>query len=72
MAMSDSAFAAKIRTLSWSRGATINTGNYNNVRIECAAMIELGDDEDLEQEFKNMKAWVDGKVREEIDRLKGK
>ena len=56
----------KIRRLSFTRGATVNLGNFNSAKFEASAEVELGDEDKLDDVFQRMRDWVTAKVAAEV------
>lgn len=55
-----------LRKLSFSRGATVNLGNFNNVRFEVSAEIELQEGDEENAAFQRLRDWVTQKIKAEI------
>jgi hypothetical protein len=62
----------KFRELTYSRGATINMGNYNNVRLEVTASVTLDASDDPDKSFVKLRAWVEQHAAEEARRYQSK
>lgn len=56
------------RKMHFTRGATINCGNYNNIRIEFSAEVEVPEGEDPEACFEKLRDYVTAKVKAEVAR----
>lgn len=54
--------------ISYSLGRTINTGNYNSVRVDVSHEIEC-DETDVEKKYEQLRDFVRGKLREEVAHL---
>jgi hypothetical protein len=57
----------KVTELRYSRGATVNRGNFNNEKIEVAATVALDPGETEDEAFARLAKWVRAKVKEEIE-----
>ena len=55
----------KITTITVTRGATINVGNYNNVRFEVSATATVDDGEEAETVYARLRDSVTSKVQVE-------
>jgi hypothetical protein len=62
----------KIREIHYARGATINVGNFNNVKVECGASVEIDEGDDADKIFDKLRAWVEARVADEARRYQGK
>ena len=62
----------RARQLTFSRGATINTGSYNSERVDVSLTVELEDDDIKEEVFLTMRSWVKARVAEEVGEIKEK
>lgn len=56
----------KISEVTYSRGATINTGNFNSARVDISASARIDDDPD--GAFDRLKEWVDRRVAAEVSK----
>ena len=56
----------KIREVTYSRGATINTGNFNSVRVDVSATVVVEEGEDAETVYQRAKDFVMAKVQAEV------
>lgn len=62
----------KIKTLSYTKSTTKDLGNFNSVRVQYSAEIEVDDSIDLEDQQKALKIYVDSLLNEEINRYEEK
>lgn len=52
--------------VSYTKGRTINTGNYNNTKVEIGAEIQCDEDEtSAEIAFQRVKTWVENRLMNE-------
>lgn len=58
----------QFKTITFSRGATINRGNFNSDRVEVAATVEVAAGESEDAAFEKAMTWVNNRVKEEIGR----
>lgn len=56
----------KFTQITFSRGATVNRGNFNNERIDVGATVEVAAGESEEEAFDRLSKWIRAKVTEEI------
>lgn len=56
----------RVTEISYSRGATVNRGNYSNEKIEVSATVQLDPGETEDEAFAKLAKWVRAKVVEEI------
>lgn len=55
----------KITTVTYSRGETINTGNFNSVRLDVSATAALDETESAEEAYAKVRDTVNSKVAAE-------
>ncbi len=55
-----------VKTISYRRGATLNIGSYEMVRIEVGMDADLDASEDPDAAYSTLKAQVDGLIRDEV------
>jgi hypothetical protein len=58
----------KFREIHYARGATINVGNFNNVRVECSASVTLDPADDEAAAFTKLRDWIEKRVAAEARR----
>ena len=63
---------AKITTVSYRRGVTLNVGDFESVRVDIEAEAELEDDESFDEAFLVLKEHVDEAVRAEARAVRNK
>lgn len=56
----------KLSQITFSRGATLNRGNFNSERIDIGATVEIDPGESAEEAFTRLAKWVRAKVSDEI------
>jgi hypothetical protein len=61
----------QIKRMSFTRGATVNLGNFNNARLEFSAEIELQPGDDEEEQFARLRNYVCGKMAAEVKKVNG-
>ena len=59
----------KFIQMTYSRGATVNQGNYNSARVEVSATIEVGEKEKPDDQYLKLRDWVEQKVKLEVREL---
>jgi hypothetical protein len=62
----------RVKQLSYTRGATINIGDFESVRVDVSATADLDDGEVFDTAYAQLKETVDDAVREEVRRVRGK
>ena len=56
----------------YGAGRTFNLGNYESAKVDVGIELVCDDvEEDLDDQFKKAKEWVDGKIAAEEARIKG-
>lgn len=58
----------QITSITYNRGATINTGNFNSVRVDISATAEVPEGEAPDDAMERLKDFVEDKVRAEVGR----
>jgi hypothetical protein len=58
----------KFREIHYARGATINVGNFNNVRIEASATVALDPTDDADAAYSKLRDWIEKHVAAEARR----
>lgn len=61
----------KIKEISFSRGASLNMGNYNSAKVDVWAKVEVEEGEDPEAAYAALREWIHRKTREEAAAIKG-
>lgn len=61
----------KFKTITYRRGVTLNIGDFESVRVDVEATVEL-DGEDFEEAYSAVKEEVDGAVRAEARAIRAK
>lgn len=56
----------KITTITYSRGETINTGNFNSVRLDIAATATIDEAESAEDAYAKVREAVNSKIAAEV------
>jgi hypothetical protein len=56
----------KVKTVSFSRGATLNVGDFESVKVEVGAEAELEDGESAVQAFDKLRRFVNEQVHQEV------
>lgn len=55
--------------ISYTRGATINTGNYSSQRLELSATVQVDEDENVNDAFASLKIWVEHELKIEVKKI---
>ena len=61
----------KMQAMTYSRGATINQGNFNSVRFDISVTVALDDGDDQAASYEKAKAWVGKCLAAEVKSLNG-
>lgn len=56
----------KITKVAYSRGMTVNVGNFENVRVDISMEADIGNSASYEDALQDLKSIVDDKVRREV------
>lgn len=60
-----------IKKITYSAGATVNTGNFNSIRFDWSAEAELQVGDDPEESANKLRDWVQEKIETEIKEATG-
>ncbi|MCH8963806.1 MAG: hypothetical protein IIB58_02505 [Planctomycetes bacterium] len=60
----------KIKTITATRGATINLGNYENRRIEFGVTADVEDDETPEDAMDDLIVWIRARLKREVKEVR--
>lgn len=59
----------KIQTITYSRGATINQGNFNSSRFDVSVTVELDAEDNAAAVYDKAKSWVSERIRAEVQNI---
>ena len=59
----------KIKTVTYSRGATINQGNFNSSRFDVSVTVELDAEDIAAAVYDKAKAWVNDRIKAEVQQV---
>jgi hypothetical protein len=62
----------QITSMTYTRGATVNTGNYSSERADISATANFKGDHTDEMQFAELKNFVDTRLKIEVIKLNGK
>ena len=58
---------SQIKEITVTRGGTINKGNFNNIRFEVTATVEVAPGDDADKVFEKTRAWVHERAKREAE-----
>ena len=56
----------KITQITYSRGATVNGGNFNSVRFDISATVEIEAADDADAKYEAVRDWVGRRLQAEV------
>ena len=59
----------KVTALTYARGATVNTGNFNSARFDISVTVALEDSDDHAAVYEKAKSWVGRCLAAEVKSL---
>ncbi len=62
----------KITKVTYSRGMSVNVGNFENVRIDISMEAEIGNSPSYNDALQDLKGIVDDKVRQEVRAIRNR
>ena len=64
--------SVKVTSVSFKRGATINVGDFESVRLEVSGTAEIEDDESESEAFNSLRRFIDEHLHEEVVKVRGR
>lgn len=59
----------KIQQITYSRGATINHGNFNSSRFDISVTVELDAEDNAATAYDKAKSWVSDRIKAEVQQV---
>ena len=61
----------RIKTITVSRGVTINLGNYESARLDVSVAFELDETDEPDEVYQKASDFIDQKLDQDMEALKG-
>lgn len=58
---------SEIKTITVTRGGTLNKGNFNNIKFEVSATVEVAPGDDADKVYEKTRAWVHERAKREAE-----